>query len=88
MDRLNELQQQDQQQRQEAAVAEYKVLTTIGTKMKELGFKTVNIAGIEVKLPMEGPLWRAHILIQIGKKAKVVVQRYLVEERGLCPDAD
>ncbi len=63
MDRLNEMQQQDQQQHQEAAVAEYKfalkVLTTIGTKMKELGFKTVNIAGIEVKLPVEGPLCRA-----------------------------
>ncbi len=67
MDRLNELQQQDQQQRQEAAVAEYKfvlkVLTTNGPKMKQLGFKT-------------------------GKKAKLVVQRYLVEERGLFPDAD
>ncbi len=37
MDRLNDMQQQDQQRRQEAAVAEYKfalkVLTTIGTKM-------------------------------------------------------
>ncbi len=56
--------------------------------MKVLGFKTVNIADTEVKLPVEEPFWRAHILIQIGKKAKVVVQRYLVEERGLCPDAD
>ncbi len=91
MDRLNELQQQEQQ-RQEAVVAEYrlarKVLASIGPKMKELGYKTVNTEGKEVKLPVEEPLRRAHLLITIGKKAKLIVQRYLVEERDLFPDAD
>ncbi len=91
MDRLNELQQQEQLRRQ-AAFAEYKlalkVLASVGPKIKDLGFKTVTNEGKEVQIPVEEPLWRPHLLIQLGKKAKVVVQRYLVEERGHFPDAD
>ncbi len=65
-----------------------KVLASVGPKIKDLGFKTVTHGGKEIKNPVQEPLWRAHLLIQMGKKAKVVVQRYLVEERDLFPDAD
>ncbi len=56
--------------------------------MKELGLKTVSIAGIQFKLPVEEPLRRAHLLLQLENKAKGVVRRYMVDERDLFPDAD
>ncbi len=92
MDQFNQMPQQDQQQRQEAAIEEYrcalKVLTTIGPKMKELGLKTVSIAGMQFKLPVDEPLRRAHLLLQLENKAKGVVRCYMVDERDLFPDAD
>ncbi len=71
MEHFNGMHHQEQQL-QQAAVAEYKfalkVVTTIGPKIKDLGLKTVNNGGKEIKLPVEEPLRRAHLLIMIGKK--------------------
>ncbi len=54
------------QQRQQEAVSEYKfalkVLDSIGPKLKELEFKTANIAGMEFTLPVQEPLPEAHLL--------------------------
>ncbi len=54
------------QQLELEAVVEYKfalkVLTSIGPKIKDLEFKTVNIVGMEVTLPVQEPLREAHLL--------------------------
>ncbi len=54
------------QQRQREAVSEYKfalkVLASIGPKIKELEFKTENIAGMEFTPPVQEPLPEAHLL--------------------------
>ncbi len=54
------------QERQQEEVSEYKlalkVLASIGPKIKELEFKTANIAGMEFTLPVQEPLPEAHLL--------------------------
>ncbi len=54
------------QQRQQEAVSEnklaLKVLASIGPKIKELEFKTANIAGMEFTFIVLKPLREAHLL--------------------------
>ncbi len=76
-----------EQQLQQAAVAEYKfalkVLASIGPKMKELGYKTVNNEG-----KCGGSDSAGSSSYNDWKKAQLVAQRYMVEERDVFPAAD